>query len=367
MNTTAHMQKLTKNRDSTGYSTAARGYIRGLVANGCDVATRHVHLSGSEIYEKFEQDYSDLKNVDVCIQHTLPSMFRKTKAKLDIGIFTWETTELPEEWVKSINKNVDAVFVPSVLDKCACSKLNKPVYVVGYPATIDKARINKNARLNDPIVNEDTHIFYSITSESPRKNLTALIMCFLCAFREDDNCLLLLHIASKDKDSARKELVDNINGIKDGLGLDSYPKIALSLNQLTDETINGIHLISDTYVSASHGESWNYPLFDAACLNNNVITTKCGGPIEYLDRDFDFVNGIYSPVYGMAKSSGGLYNAKSQWINFIANDLIDKMRNAYSGGKKKSSINNKLFSEYSEKNIGKTLLKNIKKILREKQ
>jgi hypothetical protein len=46
-----------------------------------------------------------------------------------------------------------------------------------------------------------------------------------------------------------------------------------------------LHAANNIYISASHGEAWDMPAFDARCAGNRLVVSPGGAPAEYRGPD----------------------------------------------------------------------------------
>lgn len=339
-------------KDITGYSYAALSYIRALESTDVTLATRHIPLMGKSREFYMTGESYDLENVDVCVQHTLPYFYQKTRAKKNVGYFAWETTVLPKSWVESINSSMDAVIVPNKEEKKLFSKqLDVPVYNLRHAVEIPSFDISRFIRMPDI---ENTHVFYTIATENSRKNLEGLVLSYLSEFNNNEEVFLFVHIPAGDRE---QEVIDTVSGmvdtIKRVLKLENYPKIILNVRDLSDEALLTLHNTCDTYCSISKGESWGIPAHRALMLSKNAILSRCNGYNEFGKKKAIFVKSQLTPCFKIDSIDEDLYSGEGEWCLPSIADTKSKMRSCYDNGKRPTRYLKNYSEEYTYKAVGK--------------
>ena len=115
---------------------------------------------------------------DVEIIHAIAAQFPGIPRSADkvVGFTCWETSQLPRPMVDGC-KSVDHVVVPSLHNQMVFAAAGIRTSRVPYPSDlgIDTLPIPVLESLKCP------HIFYTVASRQPRKNLEALIVAFRTA------------------------------------------------------------------------------------------------------------------------------------------------------------------------------------------
>jgi glycosyltransferase involved in cell wall biosynthesis len=98
---------------------------------------------------------------------------------------------------------------------------------------------------------------------------------------------------------------------------------------ISESDILSIHKAGDCYVAPHHGEGWGMPIHDAIMSRKQIIATKFGGVIEYLDDDSFFTIPFHMvPVSGMEWN--GVYSSSQKWAQPDISSLKSIMRDVYS-------------------------------------
>lgn len=357
---------LSNYKELTGYSYAARGYIKALnVVDDINLVCRNISITNKNdsFYDKslyFEEvdESATLKGVDVTILHTLPHFYKRANKCKTIGMVAWETSCVPKLWVDKINKETDGIIVFNEMEKDVfmfCG-VEVPVYVVPHHIAVSEKTPNKKAFLTADFIDEETYVFYTMSELNPRKNFEDMITCYYSAFDGNDNCIFYIHVFGGKQQE--EELKQACEYIKNSLGKDSYPKIILNYGEISDNELMNMHFVGDTYVSLSHGESWNIPACTAYLLSKNMILSTCGGHREFCKTEDYFVDCFKTPVVGM---NIDLYKNSGYWQGINLGNAIDMFKH--------SMRNEKVLSKkhddceiYNPDNIGQKLYSALKEI-----
>ena len=110
--------------DISGYSQANRAYVKALHEAGQEVMLFPMNNEKPDkgilpaditlMDSLITRDRKKLASADIVIHHYVPNepnmMF--CEGKPSVGYNTWETTKIPEHWVKNINETFAGNFVP---------------------------------------------------------------------------------------------------------------------------------------------------------------------------------------------------------------------------------------------------------------
>lgn len=168
--------------------------------------------------------------------------------------------------------------------------------------------------------------FYAIGKWEPRKNQAQLLRAFVRAFTPKDHASLLLKTSEwgswRDYPSIKevtRELVQD--GAKFGWTAASLNKrIRIICDKLPIERIHKIHQENNIYVSASHGEAWDVPAFEAVCAGNRLLYTW-GGP-----EDFAQPGDLQFPYHLAPCHQQYLWEHDAKWADIELDDLVETLR-----------------------------------------
>jgi glycosyltransferase involved in cell wall biosynthesis len=170
------------------------------------------------------------------------------------------------------------------------SQLGGPVYFRVQFA--DGARENYDpCQLTHP--RTDPYRFYYIGAWAIRKNVEGVIRAYLRSFSPQDNVELVIQ-SSGAADSAC-----DIARIATGLTLEQMPPVRFSNQRVSDAQLREIHRSCQCFVTATRGEAWNLPAFDAMLHGNHVIAPAGMGSDDFLaETSADLYPGIRAPAGG---------------------------------------------------------------------
>ncbi len=307
-------------RDFSGYAAASRGYLNALDRAGANVVARAVRYdradSGSE-YTPTSRESELLKkpldDIDVVIQHTTPNELRPVAGKVNIAVVAWETSRIPEYWVKKLNQ-FDAVmtFCQTSVDAFVSSGVTVPVTKIPHTFDIPSYTldgIDKISSSSESDFFKDKFVFYNISQLSTKKGIDVLLRSYLTEFhgKDKDKVILILktYIDMSNRGSERQRIQGYVNGVKNALRLpvEGYPPVMVISNTLTDLQIKKIHKTGDAYVCSSRAEGWCIPAFEALAYGKKLITTSWGGMGEFaVDVQMYNTSAGPQPIYNPKKN-----------------------------------------------------------------
>lgn len=324
-------------RDGTGYSVANTDYILALDAAGIDVVCRPLKLNERQVRPpqrilQLEQKLA--RDCDVVIQHTVPHLFSYDgHFKKCIGLFASETSSFRDSsWADRLN-NLDEVWVINHQQVQACldSGVTRPICVVPHATDITRFQCShKPLEGLRPYREAGEFLFYTIGEFVQRKNLGALLRAFHTEFDPSEPVGLV--IKTDGPESRARAFCDEI---KRGMKLyggrpEAYKEEILLTDRLTDDGILRLHASCDCFVSASHGEAWCLPGFDAMALGKTPIVPDWGGFREYISGESGWLVPCHEePVYGVDDSFQDLYTGNETWAAVDIIQLRRCMREAY--------------------------------------
>ncbi len=310
--------------ESSGYSKAALEYILSLDEVGVEVVPRHVSMTGNkaEVPARIKElEQNDTNNVDVVFQHNLPSEFAHKGGVLNIGVFSYETNHFRNtNWASHLSL-MDKVIVSCEEQKYAIKNSMDYRTVPNIdilPFAVDTSKYFKDYDLMNFDTPKSTVKFYTIAELGKRKNLSAILAAYYAAFDSADDVLLIVKVSSPSRDAEKTSnlIGDMCKTIKGGMnrGKNSFPKVALITDYLSDSEINSLHCTGDVYVNASHAESFCIPFIDALGFGKPTIVPFNSSFIDYATRtDSVTVETNESVVFGVENAPPGLYTSDEIW------------------------------------------------------
>lgn len=326
---------------TSGYAKASKGYICDYFLNNNNIKWIPFKFDRSIDDDQYYVDVickscidKSFDYYDTMMLHLTPDIWNKNiklNKHLDIGEIigycTWETDTLPEEWVKCINK-VENVYVPSEFNKLTFinSGVTSNIKVVPHVFHGDKLTDKNDVEITDYFGNKiptDKYTFYCIAEYIERKGINDLIRVFDRI--SNSNCQLVLKLHWKNYDIRSKYLlIKEIKKITPSIGKNIY----LILDNLSHREMTLIHSLGDCYVSLNRGEGFGLTIFDAYNYGKDIVTTKYGGPLDYIKTNDKLVECGIVPVSGMDKFSK-LYKSGQMWARPNLDHATELMKISY--------------------------------------
>ena len=214
---------------------------------------------------------------DVVLVHTLPLDCRRvleiaggswSNTPKTVAYTTWEAIEIPDV-VQAALDPFDQFWHPSRLADLARHKSGHVI-----PHAFESNELGVRRRRERP---PGPYRFYYVGAWNSRKNPAGIVRAFASAFDKGDDVELLL---SCHGNGMEERLLHTI--FSTGFSREDLPRIRLEPRYMPDDDILALHQMADCYVSASRGEAWNLPAFDAAVSGRHVIAQRNLGHDEFL-------------------------------------------------------------------------------------
>lgn len=219
-----------------------------------------------------------------------------------IGMWAWETEELPEAMRGSLNL-VDEVWMGSRHSRDAVQRVtDKPVFA--FPLPVVTPRVSPTITRADLGLPEDRFIFlfcFDLLSVMRRKNPLGLIEAFSRAFAPDEGPLLVIKTVNGEH-----RLLD-LEELRAAAG--RRPDVLVVDRWLTVDEKNALMAHCDCYVSLHRAEGFGLTMAEAMALGKPVIATAYSGNLEYMTEDNAYLVD-WSPV---EIGTGALPYPAQQW------------------------------------------------------
>ncbi|MCL6457053.1 MAG: glycosyltransferase family 4 protein [Gorillibacterium sp.] len=319
---------------ASGLGIASRAYVHALRRQGL---TTRVETKRSRSNVKGESH-----KYRILIYHYPPNLIdiEKERKVFDRIILNtvWETTRIPESWLRNINK-FDAICVPSLHNKRAMtnSGVTVPIFLVPHGVDTDKFT-PKNKGFTMPR-RKGAFVFVSIFGFQHRKNPEALLRAYWEEFSSADNVLMVIKTNGYAAFENDAWIRNRILTYKKKLGLrkKTAPVIILS-RHLSPERMRGIYTLGNAFVLPTRGEGVGLPFLESLASGLPVIATGWGGQMDFLTNKNAFLVNyeLKHPTRGMnprdaiARSFRYLFADKGQrWAEPDLQSLKRQMRVAF--------------------------------------
>jgi len=281
----------------TGYGRAATELALALVEAGVDLdlapLSRPWSFSGrAEALAKRVECSWPLHgdpDADVTIVHTMPmdcwTAQQDAAESGEVGggpwiaYTTWEGVDFPPHVGGSLFATgaFADVWVPSSATQDAFLNGDVPhgVFVLPHTFKPDDRPIARRAG------GEDVFRFAYIGAWTTRKNPHGLIRAFAATFAPTEPVELVIHSPGVSLEMFTAALVAT------GLEQRDMPRVRLSGKHVSDEVMRQMHHQYDCFVTATRGEAWNLPAFEAMLAGRMVIAPGGMGHDDFLFEDPD--------------------------------------------------------------------------------
>lgn len=321
--------------DSTGWGNAAAMSIRALDSAGIKVVPRAITFNGyagrlNTHPRILELEENDLSNIDVCIQHALPTNYFYHSNFKNIARYETETFDLSySKWPNYINL-LDEAWVPNkqAYDASIFSGVNRKVNIAHH--CIDMDRFGKIEKTWNSDALKNSFNFCFVGELVSRKNLSALLKAFHIEFHPSENVNLVCKTNSPGLDSEKslQKFEELNNFVTSGLKIRSRYKEPLSISgMLPENTLLSIMKHCHCFVCPSYGEAWCIPALEAMAVGMKVIYVDGTGLEEFAVGER--VKSRRAPCFGTADALPEIYTSFDEWCEVDIFSLREKMRFMY--------------------------------------
>jgi glycosyltransferase involved in cell wall biosynthesis len=303
-----------------------------------------------EMSQFFNRD-TDQADIDLC--YTLPRNFKQwfnKNSKLKLGIFNWESTSLPKEWISSIN-DVDFILPSSscvrdifIHNGWSESKL------ITLPLGVDWEKFESASPMEISGLNK--FVFLNVSIPHYRKNIDLILDAYYSSFSaKDDVSLIIKSSFDKPKNKFECDLSQLINSVAKNHSEKSLPKVHLVIDKLNN--IESLYKRADCLVSASSFEGFGLPMLEGFAAGLQVIAPRCSGQLDFLTDENSFLVDVQKIKAGEKYQ---YWRADESSYTYLPSNssLIKNMKSVFSG--KQKSINLKLKEEFSWKNSANKII-----------
>lgn len=241
---------------------------------------------------------------------------------------SWERDRVDPRIVEILNQ-LGEVWVPCEFNREAfVSSGVQRVRIVPYPYD---PRTDGACAIPEPRGGAgvpDGRRFYHIGKWEPRKNQVGLMRAFVRAFTPRDRVSLLLKTHTwgtwtryPTLEEAQREVLElaQANGWTERA---LNRRIRIIDGQLEEHEIVELHRKNNIYVSASHGEAWDIPAFEARCAGNRLVTSPHAA-LDYLGDD-----DLTLPLGWEPADPDYRWEPDAQWLKVDEDALVDALRSA---------------------------------------
>lgn len=328
--------------------------------------------------EQYIQASGGKPHFDVSLQITIPNEWKRM-APINIGYTAGiETTHMSPAWLEpsnamdkiiTISEHAKAVFLNTRFhdDKGGDYKVTTPVEVVHFPfpQNIDgKLDLDFSTDWN----------FLTVNQWGPRKNMEALVSAFVDEFRDDNVGLIIKTNTANDSLIDKGFTEQKLQALLATKG-ERKCKVHLLHGRMTEGEMSALyrHPKVKAFVTATHGEGFGMPIFEAVAAELPVVATDWSGHLDFLTmpneqgkdkKMFATVDFDLKPIEG-AHVWPGVMEAGVAWAYPQASSLKSRMRevvkdyNRFKSWAKKLSTFNK--EKFKQQEVYDVFVKNLTK------
>ena len=225
---------------------------------------------------------------DVSYQVKPPNEFQQMSEN-DIGVTAaLETTFAPPEWVSKCNLMKHILVVSEHAKKNL--KNTKDEHGVGISTPITVIPFGHDDTIDCIDIYSDMNIttefnFLSVLQLAPRKNFDNMLRWFVEEFKDDETVGLVVKTHMQNNSTLDRHATKNrIKALLDSVDSKRKCKIYFVHGNLTEQEMASLYNPEyiDCYITATHGEGFGIPIFNAACNGIPVIATNWSGHLDFL-------------------------------------------------------------------------------------
>jgi len=260
------------------------------------------------------------------------------KNKYNIGYWTWELSDFPDEWINSFTY-CDEIWVPSSFVLNSIIK-KSPIPVIKIPHAVEINNF-KNVDRSYFGLKDDEFIFlfiFDFLSYFERKNPLAIIKAFKQAFSPSEKVRLLIKSINSNFDPISMSKMQEL--AKDA-------KITFIDRYLYKDEVNTLIFLCDAYISLHRSEGFGFTMAEAMFLGKPVIATGYSGNMDFMNENNSYL--VKYKLVGIEKDVGP-YKKGLVWAEPDISHATELMRFVYEN-KKISQKKGKIAAEDIRKNF----------------
>jgi glycosyltransferase involved in cell wall biosynthesis len=219
------------------------------------------------IFETWLPRFDDEEKALLKIINKKTNLTKYNRLKRDDQIFVaysmFESTKILDRWVKLLNKNFDAVAVPSryLIDVYKNSGVKIPIFYLPLG-------MNLNYYLSQPLKSKRGLIFTfaNFSSMQPRKNQISLVKAFTELYKNNPDVKLIINARYGDENVYHE--------IKQYIDSNKVKNISIAINTLNDKEYNQLLSSVDCFVYVAKGEGFSIQPREAMALGIPVILSN---------------------------------------------------------------------------------------------
>jgi glycosyltransferase involved in cell wall biosynthesis len=371
--------------DISGYGTASRDYVEGLVEAGIKIYTypvKYDHLGsndkflGNEVVEYFQKTFvgdltafiQEYKGGFNHLWHSSPSEARLSKdARKNILMTIWETDKVPEFHKGNGNLlKMDHIITASEFSKAAFLSTYPDLDIRIVPHIIYDRREYK-PKMSDKLAErvnkhiKDKFVFLWNAEWHYGKGYDMMLRAFCETFHDNPDVVLVLKTYSLSSTNYKAQVINYIRDIKKEYGYE-YPKILPLVGNLSYHDVVALYGVANSFINSSRREGFSLTTAEALSFGLPVIAPSKGGHTEFLNvSNHARVASEWVEVSGV-EANRSIYKDQ-KWVEMDHEDfctvLKDMFYNYEHFVKFCGPAIDKTLKKFSPENVTATLIKNL--------
>lgn len=333
------------------YSLAAynRAYFKALDdSKSCKVFVQPVEGIETDDIKHVPQKYQkwlqkclakgSLPEVAANIYGHYPLIIPKNKNQINLVLFFWEESIIPENLIKTLNEHYDGALVATNFVKKILidSGFEKNIKIIGSGLTFTP-QSPKNISTDNEVFT-----FFHISSCFPRKGIDVLLKAYAQAFTRQDKVKLIVKGFPNPHNDLENLVHETFPDPTEA------PLIEIINRDLSESELSLAYFQADTIVLPTRGEGLNLPAAEAMFCKKPMIVTDYSGHVDFCNS-----NNAWMIDYQYSFSQSHLKSNHSLWAEPNVGDLVKKMRELFEGSTSsahKKNIEAKVFKAQKEAN-----------------
>ncbi len=328
----------------TGYGEACRSHVKALKSRGATVMAqlneriplglrheliRDEHAVNQMLDTKF---WPVDRTVDAWVWHVTPdAMGRSGDGKPNYNYAVWEVEGLPPGWADAVNARSDGLLTCSDFSAHLFREggVTKPIEVSPHPIDLDRFNPEVDGGPLRGLFPQADTLFLVVGQWMYRKGIEDVLVAYGSEFSPEDRVGLVLltwrwsHAVSEKRTvkAYTREVLSRLNV--------PVPPVWVITDKLPQGSLPKLYRACDALVSASRGEAFGLPAFEAAACGRPTISTGYGGMWDFLSEESAYpVACDMQTVHGLGPKWRH-YTARQKWGRPRLDDLRRAMREAH--------------------------------------
>lgn len=270
----------------TGYNIHAREFANGLekIAVTENLKILKTNCTNEQELIQHQQLLNQVQNevliINICISYGNQCWnYLQLFPGVKIGCTFWESTKLPDDWIKELNK-CDYVWAVSQWKKQVLIENginSRKIYVI--PSGVDSSIFNPNQSQDLRLFKKKGFKFFTVGKCEHRKSTRELIMAFDLEFHKEKDVYLVL--------ATDNPFIPNFNmpAFVNNLWLRNYEKFIYIPRGGSHVDMAQLMNACDCGVFPTKAEGWGLPIIESMALGKPTIVTNYSAVTEYANQD----------------------------------------------------------------------------------